>query len=123
MVPKFPRITGRGAKGVTRARRYSSAGSISPSLRARPDDRSFCTVPSKVVRRAARYAVGDRSVFCSSRVASRARSKVAGAFWWAREEDVWGRILVNACSRPSDMVGGRGNNGHKTVCKLQPAEC
>ena len=56
-----------------------------------------------MVRRAAKYAVAEDAVFCSRKVASIARRRVAGAFWWARDEDVCGRIFESAVSMVSAM--------------------
>lgn len=66
--------------------RYSSAGSISPSPRAGPEAFPVFSVLSRVVNNRAKYAAGERSVFCSVIVASKAIKRLAGAFWCARAE-------------------------------------
>lgn len=70
IVLRFDLITDGVTWGVTRARRYSSAGRMSPSRRDGPDERADCSVPSSVVSSAAKYAVGAFSAFCSANVAS-----------------------------------------------------
>lgn len=94
-VVKWVRMTGVGTKGSTNANRYSSAGRKSPS--SRPTS-FFWTVPSRVVNRAAKYAVGKSSVFCSLKVDSSATNSVAGFFWCNSDEETCGRILARLSS-------------------------
>ncbi len=88
-------MTGAATKGATRASRYISAGSIDPSS---SEMSFFWIVPSKVVIKAAKYAVGVSSVPWSLNVDSRAMRRFAGVFWCGREEDVCGLIFERASS-------------------------
>lgn len=81
MVERFERMTGAGTYGATAANRYKMAGTTSPSPKFGPEACDDCRALSSVVKSAAKYAVGDGSVFCSRNVASSARRRVAGAFW------------------------------------------